>query len=144
MDPGAALVISANEERRTHLQRRLVPERLGSGDVRHGRDAPLMVTAMPTASMPADKGFLPAHDPAHERSHGASGAGSAARKPPSRRTSPSAATHKPAGQQRETRYSMRRPLMARAMTSCWICSVPSKMSKILASRCQRSTGYSRV
>jgi hypothetical protein len=25
-------------------------------------------------------------------------------------------------------YSMRRPLIARAMTSCWICSVPSKMS----------------
>ncbi len=42
------------------------------------------------------------------------------------------------------RYSMRRPEMARAITSCWICSVPSKMSKILASRCQRSTGYSRV
>ena len=26
------------------------------------------------------------------------------------------------------RYSMRRPEMARAITSCWICSVPSKMS----------------
>src|SRR5690606_10539380 len=25
---------------------------------------------------------------------------------------------------------MRRPLMARLMTSCWICSVPSKMSMI--------------
>jgi hypothetical protein len=25
-------------------------------------------------------------------------------------------------------YSMRRPLIAREMTSCWICSVPSKMS----------------
>ena len=25
-------------------------------------------------------------------------------------------------------YSMRRPVIARAMTSCWICSVPSKMS----------------
>jgi hypothetical protein len=25
-------------------------------------------------------------------------------------------------------YSMRRPEMARAITSCWICSVPSKMS----------------
>jgi len=37
----------------------------------------------------------------------------------------------------------RSPLMERAMTSCWICSVPSKMSKILASRCIRSTGYSR-
>jgi len=43
-----------------------------------------------------------------------------------------------------TTYSMRRPEIARLMTSCWICSVPSKMSKILASRCQRSTGYSRV
>lgn len=41
-------------------------------------------------------------------------------------------------------YSMRRPEMARAITSCWICSVPSKMSKIFASRCMRSTGYSRV
>jgi hypothetical protein len=27
-----------------------------------------------------------------------------------------------------SRYSMRMPEMARAMTSCWICSVPSKMS----------------
>ena len=27
-------------------------------------------------------------------------------------------------------YSIRRPLIARPMTSCWICSVPSKMSKI--------------
>jgi hypothetical protein len=26
-------------------------------------------------------------------------------------------------------YSMRRPEMAREITSCWICSVPSKMSK---------------
>jgi hypothetical protein len=25
-------------------------------------------------------------------------------------------------------YSIRSPLIARAMTSCWICSVPSKMS----------------
>jgi hypothetical protein len=25
-------------------------------------------------------------------------------------------------------YSMRIPLIARAITSCWICSVPSKMS----------------
>ncbi len=41
-------------------------------------------------------------------------------------------------------YSIRRPEMAREITSCWICSVPSKMSKILASRCMRSTGYSRV
>ena len=29
-------------------------------------------------------------------------------------------------------YSMRRPEMARLMTSSWICSVPSKMSKIFA------------
>jgi hypothetical protein len=26
------------------------------------------------------------------------------------------------------RYSMRNPEIARLMTSCWICSVPSKMS----------------
>jgi hypothetical protein len=26
------------------------------------------------------------------------------------------------------RYSMRRPEIARLITSCWICSVPSKMS----------------
>jgi hypothetical protein len=26
------------------------------------------------------------------------------------------------------RYSMRMPLIAREITSCWICSVPSKMS----------------
>lgn len=38
----------------------------------------------------------------------------------------------------------RSPVIERAMTSCWICSVPSKMSKTLASRCIRSTGYSRV
>ena len=31
-------------------------------------------------------------------------------------------------------YSMRRPLMAREITSCWICSVPSKMSKVWISR----------
>ena len=48
------------------------------------------------------------------------------------------------GSTRYRTYSMRRPEIARAITSCWICSVPSKMSKILASRCQRSTGYSRV
>ena len=41
-------------------------------------------------------------------------------------------------------YSMRRPDIARAMTSCWISDVPSKIVWILASRCQRSTGYSRV
>ena len=42
------------------------------------------------------------------------------------------------------RYSMRKPEIAREITSCWICSVPSKMSMILASRWKRSTGYSRV
>ena len=41
-------------------------------------------------------------------------------------------------------YSMRRPLIALEITSCWICSVPSKMSMILASRWKRSTGYSRT
>ena len=41
-------------------------------------------------------------------------------------------------------YSIRRPLIARAITSCWISLVPSKIVWILASRCQRSTGYSRV
>ena len=39
---------------------------------------------------------------------------------------------------------LRRPLIARLMTSCWICSVPSKMSMIFASRWKRSTGYSRT
>ena len=49
-----------------------------------------------------------------------------------------------AGAAGKASYSTRRPVMAREITSCWICSVPSKMSKILASRCQRSTGYSRT
>lgn len=31
-------------------------------------------------------------------------------------------------------YSIRRPEMAREITSCWICSVPSKMSKLSQSR----------
>ena len=44
----------------------------------------------------------------------------------------------------EYAYSMRRPEIARAITSCWISLVPSKIVWILASRCQRSTGYSRV
>jgi hypothetical protein len=30
--------------------------------------------------------------------------------------------------QRIAGYSTRRPLIAREITSCWICSVPSKMS----------------
>ena len=41
-------------------------------------------------------------------------------------------------------HSIRRPEIAREMTSCWISLVPSKIVWILASRCQRSTGYSRV
>ncbi|NDE80889.1 MAG: hypothetical protein EB037_08225 [Actinobacteria bacterium] len=41
-------------------------------------------------------------------------------------------------------YSTRRPEIARAITSCWISEVPSKMVWILASRCMRSTWYSRV
>ena len=40
----------------------------------------------------------------------------------------------PPGQRPEPSYSMRRPEVARAMTSCWICSVPSKMSKLCRSR----------
>ena len=39
---------------------------------------------------------------------------------------------------------MRMPEIARAITSCWISLVPSKIVWIFASRCQRSTGYSRV
>ncbi len=41
-------------------------------------------------------------------------------------------------------HSIRRPEIAREMTSCWISLVPSKIVWIFASRCQRSTGYSRV
>ena len=41
-------------------------------------------------------------------------------------------------------YSILKPDMARAMTSCWISDVPSKIVWIFASRCQRSTGKSRV
>ena len=41
-------------------------------------------------------------------------------------------------------YSTRRPEIARAITSCWISEVPSKMVWIFASRCMRSTSYSRV
>ena len=48
------------------------------------------------------------------------------------------------GRVAQVSYSIRRPLIAREMTSCWICSVPSKMSMILASRWKRSTGYSRT
>jgi hypothetical protein len=36
------------------------------------------------------------------------------------------------------------PVTALPMIMRWISEVPSKIVKILASRCQRSTGYSRV
>ncbi len=42
--------------------------------------------------------------------------------------------HKRAGQRPEVSYSIRRPEMAREITSCWICSVPSKMSKVWLGR----------
>ena len=41
-------------------------------------------------------------------------------------------------------YRTSRPVMARPMIRRWISEVPSKMVKIFASRCQRSTGNSRV
>ena len=41
-------------------------------------------------------------------------------------------------------YWMWSPEIARAMISCWISEVPSKIVKIFESRCQRSTGYSRT
>jgi hypothetical protein len=37
-------------------------------------------------------------------------------------------------------YRTSRPVTARPMIMRWISEVPSKMVKILASRCQRSTG----
>src|SRR5699024_6633454 len=37
-----------------------------------------------------------------------------------------------------------RPVICRPMMSLWISLAPSKIVKIVASRCQRSTGYSRV
>ena len=41
-------------------------------------------------------------------------------------------------------YRTSRPVTARPMMRRWISEVPSKMVKIFASRCQRSTGNSRV
>ncbi len=41
-------------------------------------------------------------------------------------------------------YRTSSPVTARPMISRWISEVPSKMVKIFASRCQRSTGNSRV
>ncbi len=41
-------------------------------------------------------------------------------------------------------YCSREPEIARAMTSCWISDVPSKMVYTFESRCQRSSGASRT
>ena len=41
-------------------------------------------------------------------------------------------------------YRTSSPVMALPMIMRWISEVPSKMVKIFASRCQRSTGKSRV
>ena len=41
-------------------------------------------------------------------------------------------------------YRTSSPVTALPMIMRWISDVPSKIVKILASRCQRSTGYSRV
>ncbi len=41
-------------------------------------------------------------------------------------------------------YRTSSPVTARAMIMRWISDVPSKIVKIFASRCQRSTGKSRV
>ena len=61
-----------------------------------------------------------------------------------RRDGPTGASCEPREPFAQVSYSIRRPLIALEMTSCWICSVPSKMSMILASRWKRSTGYSRT
>jgi hypothetical protein len=39
-------------------------------------------------------------------------------------------TREPPGAFAQVSYSIRRPLIALDMTSCWICSVPSKMSMV--------------
>jgi len=41
-------------------------------------------------------------------------------------------------------YSIRSPLMAREITSCWICSVPSKMSWVLQKGLRGVAGYAGV
>ena len=43
---------------------------------------------------------------------------------------PEGATLRPQGAFAQVSYSIRKPLIAREMTSCWICSVPSKMSMV--------------
>jgi hypothetical protein len=45
---------------------------------------------------------------------------------------------------RTQRYRTSSPVTVRPISIRWISLVPSKMVKIFASRCQRSTGYSRV
>jgi hypothetical protein len=46
----------------------------------------------------------------------------------------------PECQPQDTSYRTSRPVAARPMIRRWISDVPSKIVKILASRCQRSTG----
>ena len=50
----------------------------------------------------------------------------------------------PSRGRRRDAYLMCMPEMLRAMTRRWISDVPSKIVYIFASRCQRSTGYSRT
>ena len=52
--------------------------------------------------------------------------------------------HHPPPEATAPAYSSRIPEIARAITSCWISDVPSKIVMIFASRCQRSTGASRT
>jgi hypothetical protein len=50
------------------------------------------------------------------------------RRLPNWRSSRATQTEHPIRAFPQVSYSMRRPLIALAITSCWICSVPSKMS----------------
>jgi hypothetical protein len=45
---------------------------------------------------------------------------------------------------RRSDYRTSSPVIVRPISIRWISDVPSKIVKIFASRCQRSTGYSRV
>ena len=45
---------------------------------------------------------------------------------------------------RSLAYRTSSPVIVRPISIRWISDVPSKIVKIFASRCQRSTGYSRV
>jgi hypothetical protein len=49
-----------------------------------------------------------------------------------------------AGRVRSLAYRTSSPVTVRPISIRWISDVPSKIVKIFASRCQRSTGYSRV